>query len=158
MGWTYCSNSDLAGADINGLSTSDFSKLKPFLFIFHLFLFFFFFKVKCPFEVSKVQVKLYLWTWGARETVGLFATYRRPNCAFVSFLSPCVQGIFMHIILFYLHNNPLIYSSFGITDPIWPITTGRLRGVVTQCRLHNYWVWKALEPKSSHVKSIQPAH
>lgn len=126
MGWTYCSKPDLAGAGINGFSISDLLELMLFLFIFNIY-YYYYFTVKCPFEVSKVWVNYISELWGARDS-GLFTTYRSPNCALVSFLSPVFKKFLWT--LFGLHNNPLIYRNFGITDPIWPVTTERLRAVV----------------------------
>lgn len=87
-----------------------------------------FFTVKCPFEVSKVWVNNISELWGARDSEAL-TTYGLPHCALISFLSPVIRQFLWT--LFDLHNNPLIYRNFGIIDPIWPVTTERLRTGVT---------------------------
>lgn len=124
MGRTYCSKPDLAGAGINGLSISDFLELMLFLFIFNIYYYYYFLQLSVPLKSPKYESTISL-NFEVQETVGLFTTYRSRNCALTSFLSPVFKQFLWT--LFDLHNNPLIYRNFGITDPIWPVTAERLR-------------------------------
>lgn len=90
----------LLGQASTDFSTSDLSKLMTFFFIFQSP----FFIVQCFSKVSKVQVKLYLWMLSCKRDGG---TLQLTDGLILHLYhsSLCFQGIFMHIILFDLHNN-----------------------------------------------------
>lgn len=131
MGWTYCSKPDLAGAGINGFSISDFWN-SCYSYLFSTFIIIIILQLSVPLKSPKYESTISL-NFEVQETEGLFTTYRSPNYALVSFLSPVFKKFLWT--LFGLHNNPLIYRNFGITDPIWPVTTERLRAFLSVTQL-----------------------
>lgn len=64
--------------------------------------------VQCPFEVSKVQVKFYLWTLSCKRGSGTLQHTDHLIVHLYHFFPPYFQGNVMHIILSDLHNSSLM--------------------------------------------------